>query len=72
MVEAGAAIPSFTLGGLHYAPGRVKINEYIYLGPEDRRAARALIARGVRLEVQDVPATRPQALPTLDPATAAP
>jgi len=26
----------------------------------------------VRLEVQDVPATRPQALPTLDPATAAP
>ena len=72
VVEAGAAIPSFTLGGLHYAPGRDKINEYIYLGPEDRRAARALIARGVRLEVQDVPATRPQSLPALDPATAAP
>jgi PTS system mannose-specific IIB component/fructoselysine and glucoselysine-specific PTS system IIB component len=72
LVEAGAAIPAFTLGGLHYAPGRDKINEYIYLGPEDRRAARALIARGVRLEVQDVPATRPQALPALDPATAAP
>jgi mannose/fructose/N-acetylgalactosamine-specific phosphotransferase system component IIB len=72
LVEAGAAIPWFTLGGLHYAPGRDKINEYIYLGTEDRRAARALIARGVRLEVQDVPATRPQALPALDPATAAP
>ncbi|HEY6866424.1 MAG TPA: PTS sugar transporter subunit IIB [Candidatus Eisenbacteria bacterium] len=72
LVEAGAAIASFTLGGLHYAPGRDKINEYIYLGAEDRRAARALLARGVRLEVQDVPATRPQSLPALDPATAAP
>jgi PTS system mannose-specific IIB component/fructoselysine and glucoselysine-specific PTS system IIB component len=72
LVEAGAAIPSFTLGGLHYAPGRDKVNEYIYLNAEDRRAARALIARGVSLEVQDLPATRPQPLRALDPATAAP
>jgi mannose/fructose/N-acetylgalactosamine-specific phosphotransferase system component IIB len=72
LVEAGAAIPSFTLGGLHYAPGRDKVNEYIYLDAGDRRAARALIARGVALQVQDVPATRPQPLPALDPATAAP
>jgi len=72
LVEAGAAIPSFTLGGLHYAPGREKVNEYIYLDAGDRRAARALIARGVALEVQDVPATRPQPLLVLDPATAAP
>jgi len=72
LVEAGAAIPSFTLGGLHYVPGREKVNEYIYLDAGDRRAARALIARGVALEVQDVPATRPQPLLALDPATAAP
>ncbi len=72
LVEAGAAIPSFTLGGLHYSPGREKVNEYIYLGAADRRAARALIARGVALDVQDVPATRPRPLPALDPATAAP
>lgn len=72
LVEAGATIPSFTLGGLHYAPGREKVNEYIYLGAGDRRAARALIARGVALQVQDVPATRPRPLPELDPATAAP
>jgi len=72
LVESGAAIPSFTLGGLHYAPGREKVNEYIYLNAGDRRAARALIARGVALEVQDVPATRPQPLLVLDPATAAP
>lgn len=72
LVEAGAAIPAYTLGGLHYAPGREKVNEYIYLGAEDRRAARALITRGVSLQVQDVPATRPRSLPALDPATAAP
>ena len=45
-VEAGAAIPAFNLGGLHYAPGKDKVNEYIYLDREDRRAARALLERG--------------------------
>ena len=70
LVEAGATIPSFTLGGLHYAPGRDKVNEYIYLGPADRRAARALLARGVALEVQDVPAARAESLVALDPESA--
>jgi len=72
LVEAGATVPGFTLGGLHYAPGRDKVNEYIYLGAEDRRAARALMTRGVTLQVQDVPATRPQPLAVLDPAAAVP
>src|SRR5207244_3084332 len=58
LVEAGAAIPSFNLGGLHYAPGKEKVNEYIYLDESDRSAARALAARGVALVVQDVPASR--------------
>ena len=72
LVEAGAAIPRFTLGGLHYAPGKDKVNEYIYLDAQDRARARALLARGVTLEVQDVPATRPQPLGALDPRVAAP
>jgi mannose/fructose/N-acetylgalactosamine-specific phosphotransferase system component IIB len=66
LVEAGAAVPSFTLGGLHYAPGKAKVHEYVYLDETDRRAARALIGRGVRLIVQDVPASRPQPLESLD------
>ena len=70
LVEAGASVPAFTLGGLHYAPGKAKIAEYVYLGEADREDARALLRRGVRLEVQDVPAARPQALATLDPAVA--
>jgi mannose/fructose/N-acetylgalactosamine-specific phosphotransferase system component IIB len=72
IVEAGAAIHTLNLGGIHYAPGRTKVNEYLYLNDRDRAAARALIARGVALEAQDVPATRPQSLRDLDPALASP
>jgi mannose/fructose/N-acetylgalactosamine-specific phosphotransferase system component IIB len=70
LVEAGAAVERFTLGGLHYAPGKTKVNEYIYLDAGDRARARALLARGVALEVQDVPAARAESLVTLDPESA--
>jgi galactosamine PTS system EIIB component len=70
LVEAGADVPAFTLGGLHYAPGKTKIAEYLYLDDADREDARALLGRGVKLEVQDVPATRPQALTAVDPTVA--
>jgi mannose/fructose/N-acetylgalactosamine-specific phosphotransferase system component IIB len=66
LVEDGAPVPRFTLGGLHYAPGKDKVNEYVYLDAADRRAARALLEHGVKLEVQDVPASRPIALEDLD------
>jgi len=69
LVEAGAAVERFNLGGLHYAPGKDRVNEYVYLDADDRAAARALVARGVSLEVQDVPAARPQPLGALDPGS---
>ena len=58
-VEAGAAIDEMNLGGLHFAPGKEKILDYIYLDEEDRLALTALQERGVRLVAQDVPASRP-------------
>ena len=70
LVEAGAPVAHFTLGGLHYAPGKSKVNEYVYLDASDRARARALLARGVVLEVQDVPAARPESLVALDPESA--
>ena len=70
LVEAGASVDRFNLGGLHYAPGKTKVNEYIYLDADDRRRARALLARGVSLEVQDVPGARAESLAALDPASA--
>lgn len=72
LVQAGAQVPRFQLGGLHYAPGKTRVNEYIYLDDDDRRDARALLARGIRLEAQDVPAVRPQAIESLDPELARP
>ena len=69
LVETGAPIGSFNLGGLHYAPGKIKVNDYVYLSDEDRRLARVLLERGVKLLVQDVPAARAQVLSDLDPAT---
>ena len=71
LVEAGVAPPSLNLGGLHYAPGKSKVNEYIYLDEADLRAARALLERGVALEVQDVPASRAQPLSALIPELSA-
>lgn len=66
LVEAGAVVPAFNLGGLHYAPGKDKVCEYVYLDDADRADARALLARGVALEVCDVPASRAQPLEALD------
>ena len=68
-VEAGATVPRFNLGGLHYVPGKDKVNEYVYLDAADRAAARALLARGVALDVQDVPASRAHGLAELDPSS---
>ena len=70
LIDAGAPIARFNVGGLHYAPGKTKVNEYVYLDDADRARARALQGRGVALEVQDVPAARPEPLATLDPASA--
>lgn len=67
LVEAGAAVGTFNVGGLHYAPGKDKVCEYVYLDDADRADARALLARGVALEVCDVPASRSQPLEALDP-----
>jgi mannose/fructose/N-acetylgalactosamine-specific phosphotransferase system component IIB len=70
LVEAGARVPGFNLGGLHYAPGKDKVNEYIYLDADDRRAARRLLEHGLTLDVQDVPASRSHSLAALDPESA--
>ena len=68
LVEAGAAPGEFNVGGLHFAPGKTKVCEFVYLDDQDRAHARALLARGVALDVRDVPASRGQSLASLDPS----
>jgi len=70
LAEAGAHVTEWNVGGLHYAPGKEKVNDYVYLDERDREAAKALLAGGARLIVQDVPASRPLPLGALDPALA--
>ena len=67
---AGAHVEEWNVGGLHYASGKEKVNDYVYLDERDREAAKALLLAGSRLIVQDVPASRPQPLVALDPALA--
>lgn len=58
-VEAGAALEEVNVGGLHFAPGKKKFLDYVYLDEADRSALTALQRRGVRLTAQDVPGSRP-------------
>ena len=71
LVEAGARVPGFNLGGLHYAPGKDQ-GERVHLSRRRRpsRGARALLEHGLTLDVQDVPASRPHSLAALDPESA--
>jgi PTS system mannose-specific IIB component/fructoselysine and glucoselysine-specific PTS system IIB component len=70
LADAGARVAEWNVGGLHYAPGKEKVNDYVYLDERDRESAKALMAGGARLIVQDVPASRPLPLGALDPALA--
>lgn len=70
LVEAGAAISTLNLGGIHYAAGRTRVNDYLYLDAADRAHARRLLAQGVKLSVQDVPARRAVPLSELEPELA--
>lgn len=71
-VLAGAAIEELNLGGLHHAPGREPVLDYLYLNQDDRDALRGLEERGVRLSARDLPSSRPlPAAEWLEPGTVA-
>lgn len=65
VVAAGAGVQAVQVGGLHDAPGKTRILDYVHVSAADRGALRALAARGVAVIAQDLPTTRAV---TLDPA----
>ena len=71
LLDAGAKAKEWNVGGLHYAPGKDKVNDYVYLDASDRADARALLRQGATLTVQDVPASEPRPLARLDASLAA-
>ena len=66
LAESVLGAREWNVGGLHYAPGKDKINDYVYLNDADRAAARVLLSLGATLSVQDVPASRATSLASLD------
>ena len=71
LAESVAGARDWNVGGLHYAPGKDKINDYVYLNEQDRSDARVLLGLGATLSVQDVPASRAVPLASLDAGIAA-
>jgi len=59
LVDHGVALERIVVGGLHHAPGRDRLLEFVYLGAADRQALAELAARGIALVAQDVPRRHP-------------
>ena len=62
LIDLGLPVERVNVGGLHYADGKEKIVEDVYLDAEERRAMRELVKRGVRLEAQALPDRDPVVL----------
>ena len=59
VVESGVTLSELNLGGLHFSPGKERFLDYLYLDEGDRSILRALLDRGVRIQAQDVPTSKP-------------
>jgi mannose/fructose/N-acetylgalactosamine-specific phosphotransferase system component IIB len=58
LTRRGVALGRVNLGGLHFAPGKDRVNDYVFIDAGDRAALREMRAAGVDFEIQDVPASR--------------
>jgi mannose PTS system EIIAB component len=55
LLGAGMRLPRVNVGGLHAAPGRRRVLDYLYLDAAEAAALREAAAAGCRLVAQDVP-----------------
>lgn len=58
LVDRVPSLRRVTLGGLHHRPGRVERLRYVYLTDDELGKLKALVARGVEVNAQDVPTAR--------------
>src|SRR5262249_48160603 len=71
-VEAGATLEELNLGGLHHAPGREPVLDYLYLNEADRQALSRWGERGVPPWARALPSSRPlPAVEWLEPGSVA-
>lgn len=65
LTAAAPAIQTVNIGGLHHRQGRAPKLAYVFLSAEDEAGLAAMVARGVAVTAQDVPASDPVAIESL-------
>jgi len=58
LIAGGLSLEQVNVGGMHFSPGKREVLSYVYVDDADVLAMREIVARGVRLSAQDVPATQ--------------
>ena len=58
LIAGGLSLEEVNVGGMHFSPGKREVLSYVYVDDADVLAMREIVARGVRLSAQDVPATQ--------------
>jgi PTS system mannose-specific IIB component len=61
-LQAGLSYSSVNLGGLHLGPGKKKIMNVCAVDAADIEALKAILRRGVKINIQTVPTEKPQPL----------
>ena len=59
LMDLGLEIERVNVGGLHYAKGKEKYLDQVYLDEEERTSLRELVKRGVTLEARALPESEP-------------
>jgi len=55
LLENGVSVTRVNVGGLHYTMGKVQLGRALFLDGKDKKALKAIAARGVRLEGRALP-----------------
>ena len=55
LLENGVDVSRVNVGGLHYTVGKVQLGRALFLDGKDKKALKAIAARGVRLEGRALP-----------------
>ncbi len=59
LMDLGLDVDTVNVGGLHYAKGKEKVLDHVYLDEGERAALRELVKRGVTLEARVLPESEP-------------
>ena len=55
LVEAGVPIKVVNVGNMHFVQGKKKLDKKVYVDEEEEAALNFLVARGIKVFIQDVP-----------------